>query len=606
LKAARSTADTGAMHPAILPAALALSAAICIALYVALRRDKSELHWLLLALLGSLGVWTGGTILRFSVSDEAGLALALRVVFLGIFTTPPLWLLLAVRYARAESLARRRGLKLGIALPSLLAYLALLSNDSHGLVIRELSFEALEAGARAWAGPVFWVFLAWAWGCVFGGIALYLGTMKSLVAGDERSRAITLSLASLIPALTSGIYVFHLLPVSFDLTPTALSVTLALLCVAVFRYELLETLPLARRDVIEHLHDGVLMASASGSILDLNRAAVAILGRPAAQLRGLPLREALAAIGDGESVAALHEGLSRLLPPAPPLMAEVRTADDRRVEVQVAWVRDGRGEPAGQFAVLRDRTEERRYERVVRHSQKLRTVGTLASGIAHEVNNPLAFIRANLAHIAELGDRIEEVLEAGGPDAKLARELQELGTIARETLDGITRIERIVAGIRRLASTREETLQPVSLNDVVEDAVRLANLAREPRLRVELRLAPELPPVDAAPERLVQALLNLLINARQALEGRDGTLCVETRRGGEGLEILVRDDGPGVPEEIAERIFDPFFTTKDPDRGTGLGLAIAFDILRDHGGVLELRESPGGGACFAACLPLHP
>ncbi len=104
----------------------------------------------------------------------------------------------------------------------------------------------------------------------------------------------------------------------------------------------------------------------------------------------------------------------------------------------------------------------------------------------------------------------------------------------------------------------------------------------------------------------MQALLNLLINARQALEGRPGSIHVSTARVGGRVEIRVRDDGPGVPDEIQERIFDPFFTTKDPDRGTGLGLAIAYDILRDHSGVLELRVVSGPGACFVASLPVQP
>ncbi len=594
------------MEPAFVPAALAFGAAVCMAAYVGLRRDKTELHWLLIALFASLAVWTCGTLLRLSATDLGELRAALRVGYLGVFTAPPLWLLVAAQYARADALLGRRERWAGLALPSALAYVALLTNDSHRLLLRELSFEALEGGGLAWAGPVFWIFLAWAYACVFGGMFLYLGAARALMVGPQRHRGVVLAVASVLPLLATSAYLFRLLPVRFDLTPAALTVSMVLMSIAVFRFHILESLPLARRDVMDHLHDGVLMASASGTILDLNRAAAHILRREAGDLRQQSLGGVLGDLGDGESVAALHAGLAELLPDAPPLIAEVRTADERLVEVQVAWVRDGRGTPAGQFAVLRDRTEERRYERVVRHAQKLRTVGTLASGIAHEVNNPLAFIRANLSQLREMGERVDAALTWPGADGKLASELAELSTITEETLDGIARIEGIVSGIRRLANNRKESFRPTQVNEVVEDALRLSNLSRDGEIRLELELAPELEQVDAIPERLVQALLNLLINARQALEGRPGSIHVSTARVGGRVEIRVRDDGPGVPDEIQERIFDPFFTTKDPDRGTGLGLAIAYDILRDHSGVLELRVVSGPGACFVASLPVQP
>ncbi len=301
----------------------------------------------------------------------------------------------------------------------------------------------------------------------------------------------------------------------------------------------------------------------------------------------------------------LEGALTQLEPGSPPPVVELHTADERCIEVSAACVSDGAGHAAGRFAVLRDRTEERRYERVLRQTQKAQTVGTLASGIAHEVNNPLAFIRANLGQIQRMGEIVEEWRGGRGADAKLAEELSDLATIAEETLDGIGRIERIVAGMRRLVAEPEAANVSVDVNRVVSDAVRLANLHRSPDITLNTRLADALPQVQGAPERLVQAVLNLLVNARQALEATPGEIVVETDCDGESVEIRVSDDGPGVPEHVRERIFDPFFTTKGPDRGTGLGLAIAFEILRDHDGVLELQPTGGDGACFCARLPIR-
>jgi PAS domain S-box-containing protein len=592
------------MHPAIPVAALSLAASAALFGYVGLHRDKSDLHWRLLALLLALMVWTTGTLCRFSVASEAGLRASLHLIFLGVFATPPLWLALAARYARPRGLAERREVLVLVQIPSALAYLALLTNDAHHLVMREVGFAVLERGARAWAGPVFWAFLAWAYACVLGGVAVYLATARRLAARAERLRALVLALASVIPALFSTVYVFHWVPVRFDLTPASLVACLLLVSLAVFRYRLLESTPLAPRDVIEHLADGVLLADAGGAILEANPAAERILGRRAGRLERRALADVLAELVEGEEAEEVRARLAPIDRAASPLL-EIRTADGRRIEARVALVHHAGGERAGQLAVLRDRTEERRGERVHRQTQKLQSVGTLAAGIAHEVNNPLAFIRANLSEIQRMGELVQA--EAAGPHAKLAAELADLGEIAAETLDGIGRIEAIVSSIRKLAEAgRGEPFAETDVNEVVRDAIRLANLRRDPAVALELRLADPLPPVEASASRLAQALVNLLVNARQALDGIPGArIQVETRRVPAGVEIRVADNGPGIAESIQERIFDPFFTTKDPDQGTGLGLAISFDILRDHGGELEVASRPGAGACFTARLPLR-
>jgi signal transduction histidine kinase len=592
------------MHPAILPAALAFSTSGAMAAYVARRREKSDVHWLLLALLIALMTWTGGSLARFSVSSEAGLLASLRVVLLGVFATPPLWLLLAARSLPVPWLWRRRLRSLVFA-PSLLAYLALLTNDGHHLVIRRISFEALEAGGRAWAGPLFWAFIAWGYGCVAGGLAIYLFTARRMVARPgDRGRGLALGLAAAIPLVVSSLYLFRLVPIRFDLTPAALVVSVALISAAVFRFHLLEGIPLARRDVIEYLQDGVLIASGEGVLLDLNPAAAAILREDTAALRRERLAVCLARLVHGTGGSALRDALVHLDERREPIVGEVATPDGRRVEIRAACVRDGQGEPVGQFAVLRDRSAERRHERRARQNERLETVATLAAGVAHEVNNPLAFIRSNLAQIHRMGELVEASLERG--EAKLARELADLPQIVAETLDGIARIERIVAGMRRLSARREEIFLAVDLNDVVADAIRLANLRGDPQVCVETALAERLPPVDGSPERLAQALINLLVNARQAVAGGvRPRIRIETRHEGAAVSVCVRDNGPGIAPELLPRIFDPFFTTKSPDEGTGLGLTIAYDIVRDHGGVLEVESEVGAGTAFHARLPVR-
>jgi signal transduction histidine kinase len=140
---------------------------------------------------------------------------------------------------------------------------------------------------------------------------------------------------------------------------------------------------------------------------------------------------------------------------------------------------------------------------------------------------------------------------------------------------------------------------------VVAEAARFASLDRGARVRLELQLGRDLPAVLASPDQLVQVLLNLFLNAQHALVDRAGArIVVSTAVADGGVEIRVADNGPGVPEPIRDKIFDPFFTTSAPNHGTGLGLSIAFDIVREHGGSLELTNPADGGACFVVRLPV--
>lgn len=583
----------------VLLSGLALLSTGALAAYVATRREQGEVHRLLLGFCAALVLWSGGALIRHLSTDHTGLVIGLAVLFVGIALAPPLWLTLAARWASGRLLQGRLA-RLLVYAPSVLFAVAAVTNPWHRTLIRVYSPAALEQGPLHWATPLFWCFIVWAYAVVLTGAGYHLRTARRMVANQHGRRGLVLALASVVPPAASTLYLFRLIPVRFDLTPASLSVSIGLITLAMFRYRLLEGLPLARRDVIEHLRDGVVIAGVEGTVLDLNPAAAAILG--AGAQAGRPLHRVLTELADGDDARLVGEALADEQLGAGPWVREVRTPDARVVELSLAWVRGSGGEPAGRFAVLRDRTEERRFERIARQTEKLRTLGTLAGGVAHEVNNPLAFIRSNLSQVQRMGQQVEEARAEGGPDAKLAVALADLREIADETLEGIARIERIVQGMRQLRPAHEEGFEAVDVNEVVRDALRLSNAERASSVTVDLALDEALPPVDGAPDRLVQAVLNLLVNALHALAD-GGTLRVETGRAGREVEIRVCDDGPGVPAPLQERIFDPFFTTRDPDEGTGLGLPIAFEILRDHEGSLELRSAEGEGACFAARLP---
>lgn len=586
------------MQSAIAPNAVSFVLAALLAASVLARRVKSPLHWTLLAMLGGIVLWTGGAVWRHSATHRDELLAAFRVMFLGVAFVPPLWLLLAARFARLRQVEGRPGVSASVLAPAVFFYLAFLTNERHG------AFARIEMDAFSY-GPLFWVLAVWAWGCVAGGIALFLRRARWMAAHQERPRAVLLAGCALVPAALNGTYLLELLPWSFDPTPVALGFSAALLFPVIFRFRLLGGLPLLRRDVIEYLRDGVVIADARGTILDVNPAAVRLLGRPADALRGQPLRETLVAFAVPEdrwaAELALHHPDDD--PDAPRAVPEVATLAGRRIRISAPVVAGGDGTPAGQFVVLHDRTEERKRERALRQAQKLESVGFLAAGVAHEVNNPLAFVRANLGQLAASIDLVKEL--ARDAPRQRREELLEWPQIVEETREGVDRIAQIVARMRRLSRDGEEERDEVDANAAVRESAKLAQLARGfTSVALAMDLDPSLPPVRGSRDGLVQVFLNLLLNAKQALqEGGGGSIRVCSRAQGGSVLVEIADDGPGIPEELQERIFDPFFTTKGPDEGTGLGLPIAFDIVREHRGALEVESRPGEGSCFRVRLP---
>jgi PAS domain S-box-containing protein len=258
---------------------------------------------------------------------------------------------------------------------------------------------------------------------------------------------------------------------------------------------------------------------------------------------------------------------------------------------------DSDGEAVAIFGVIRDLTEERELRQALLHSERMVALGTLAAGIAHEINNPLGYLLGNVELAAEM---IGEARSAFPAD-----EHAELQDILDNALSGALRIRKIVEGMGSFSRVGEGSRDPTDLRRVVRSALEITGSEIRSRAQLVTDLPP-VPPVEADENQLVQVLINLILNACQALPpGSPLTQRVEValRHDASGVTVRVSDTGPGVPEEIRGRIFDPFFTTKEVGSGTGLGLSIAQSILLAHGGALEVADRPGGGATFLATLP---
>jgi two-component system sensor histidine kinase PhcS len=231
-------------------------------------------------------------------------------------------------------------------------------------------------------------------------------------------------------------------------------------------------------------------------------------------------------------------------------------------------------------------------------SDRLAQVGRLAAGVAHEVNNPLAFIQANLRFVSE-----ELARQQGGS-------LRECVEALNETQAGVDRIQQLVQDLTALARGSGERLpQEVGscvLPVVIEESMRLASV-RLKRLAVEVEVPPTVPRVRADARRLGQVLLNLLLNAADALEetGVAGPrVALRVHAQDERVRVVLEDNGPGFPPEHLPRLFTPFFTTKAQGKGTGLGLALSREYVEAFGGSLRAENRPEGGARFTVELPL--
>jgi len=238
----------------------------------------------------------------------------------------------------------------------------------------------------------------------------------------------------------------------------------------------------------------------------------------------------------------------------------------------------------------------------LRQSQKLESVGQLAAGIAHEINNPMAYVRSNLSILREEWTALSNWIEKDDWNEEAKQRLSECEELIDESLEGVDRTVAIVRDVREFSHANESQAEHVDLNDLVEGALRVATPQQPPDVVVERRYG-ELPTVDCRPGQLSQVFLNLIVNAYQAM-GEGGSLSVSTEVVGLEVVITVEDDGAGIAAEHLERLFDPFFTTKPTGEGTGLGLYVSYEIVRNHGGTILVSSPPHGGARFQIRIPI--
>lgn len=259
------------------------------------------------------------------------------------------------------------------------------------------------------------------------------------------------------------------------------------------------------------------------------------------------------------------------------------------------------------------------------HSEKMASVGVLAAGVAHEINNPIAFIMSNLQSLKQYTHNYRSLIEAYEEAATLT-EPEERGTqqqkiqqmydeydvefinedlddLLSDSIEGAERVRDIVKGLREFSHIDTVSAQSqCDLNECIKSTLKVVNNELKYHCEIKTELN-ELPLTYCCPGQINQVLLNLLLNAGQAIEGK-GRITVRSVQRDNKLEIEVEDTGTGIAAEQIEKIFDPFYTSKPVGKGTGLGLAISYGIIHEHNGELRVTSEPGKGSCFTISLPL--
>lgn len=345
------------------------------------------------------------------------------------------------------------------------------------------------------------------------------------------------------------------------------------------------------RGLIESSPYAVWTLDGKGRFAEVNSAGESLVRRSSEEILGRPFDELLAPEDRDRARDLLERVMSGHVESLEGEFRIVRPPRERRLVLVVATAIREQRTVVGVHGLSRDITDERRRDEHVRRTQRLASLGTLTSGVAHELNNPLTAIVGMTQLLRD--------------DPSLSAHRPMLETVVREA----RRTSRIVADLRQMArkSQGEDAEHgEVDLNEVAKHALRVRRYALETQsTRVESRLAGDLPRIRGDQGRLVQVILNLLVNAEQAVQevpmGR--RIEVRTRRNGKHAMLEVHDNGPGIPEENQERIFDPFWTTKGPEAGVGLGLSLCQGIMADHGGTIRVESGAGRGTRFTLLLP---
>lgn len=304
--------------------------------------------------------------------------------------------------------------------------------------------------------------------------------------------------------------------------------------------------------------------------------------------------------------------LKRIIKDKTPVNLEIEHGDIS-YEVHALPIFNKSNEVDGIIEIYRDVTLKKTYEEQLQQADKLSSLGQLVSGIGHEINNPNQFIRGNVKIIQQAFDDMLPIIDehaAANPDLKIARLKYDffrshIMTLIDDMANGSERIKRIVEDLKRFARKDEGLLDDtLDIHTIINESARLVHNQVHKSSDIELDVAEDLPKLQGNAQKIEQVLINLIINASQAMnDEKRGLIKVSAQSSESGVVIEIADNGKGMSEGTLKSIFDPFFTTKRARGGTGLGLSIVYRIIEEHRGSISVTSEVGEGTTFTINLP---
>jgi PAS domain S-box-containing protein len=395
------------------------------------------------------------------------------------------------------------------------------------------------------------------------------------------------------------------------------------------------------RELVEKLHDGVIVEDAESIITFLNPRATELLGYAAEELIG---QHARITIPKEEELKIRTETTKRARGISSSYETTLLKKNGETIPVQISATPlfSTSGEFRGTLSVFTDLSRLKKAQQELAHADKLAGLGRIAAGVAHELNNPLSFVYGNteilgeyldaLLYLQDLQSELEGAVAAGDlvkvqqilgklrnrqqqqelpMDSEKGRVmgyidlLRDAVSMQLENLEGLERMMKIIKDLRNFSRTErhDPQLQRCSVPDILRTTVNMVKYEFKSQISFDLLLE-DLPPILGQPDRLAQAFLNIITNAAHATAGKPGKIEVIATTSSQDLCVCIRDNGVGIPKKHQQKIFEPFFTTKAPGKGTGLGLAITHEIIRLHQGKISIESQLGVGTEVKVILPI--
>jgi two-component system NtrC family sensor kinase len=378
-------------------------------------------------------------------------------------------------------------------------------------------------------------------------------------------------------------------------------------------------------DTMDSLSEMVLVCDPFGAVTRCNRAVTTFTGLPYVEIINFNFKKLFAEAGlelndhDGTSGQMECEGDLRHFELLSNELKQIGTDDIRGVVITVHETTElfKMNENLHKAHVELQRTQAQAFQQ-----EKMASIGQLAAGVAHEINNPMGFISSNLTTMGKYMEKIitfeaaliEAVQDKGDPKTattlnelrkkmKIDIILNDISSLLEESQDGAERVRRIVQDLMSFSHVDEAECKAVSINQCLDSTLNMLRNEIKYVADVEREYDPDLPMLDCFPHQIKQVFMNILVNAAHAIEGH-GIITVKTFRDNDHIVVRFRDTGKGIAPENLTRIFEPFFTTKEIGKGTGLGLSISYDIIKKHGGVIAVESELCVGTAFTVRLPI--